>query len=260
MIFKSHIAVQETNYWDDISGSYDKNYSSAWSLREDRDIVRILSSIKTTRSLVRVLDLGCGTGLGFKLVQNQFAKLEYVGVDKSIRMLNQAKVNTAAFSSEDTQIKFQHADVMSSLQDLGDAEFDIVLVLNATGSYIAKTRRLFRLCEHVLRPGGTAFLSFLNRYSVRRMIQHSFGSIKEASVSRGPFQSSLSVPAVTLTKQNILDRLNPLKPEAITLHYQSVLGGVWETDQSLKVEKLLRIIASTLGHTVNVLFRKRQTE
>jgi ubiquinone/menaquinone biosynthesis C-methylase UbiE len=252
--------LQENNYWDDISSSYDKNYSSSWSLSEDREIAKILSSVRPARSPVRVLDLGCGTGLGFKIIHNKFANLEYIGIDASSSMLDQAKGNTEAFVSANTKIQLHHSDAMSALSTVGNTEFDIVLALNATGSYVAKTRPLFSECSRVLRPGGTALLSFLNRYSARRLLHHSPCAIKEQSVSRGEFQSSLSTPAVTLRKHDIISRLKHLQAESITLHYQSVLGGVWETDRSLVAERLIRKLAPSLGHTINVLFRARQIE
>lgn len=252
--------MRKKNYWDDISGSYDKNYRSSWSLSEDNEIASLLSSVGTVGTPIRALDLGCGTGLGYKILHKQFAELKYVGVDASSKMLDEAKSKTAAFASERTQIRLEHSDAMSFLQKTRDNEFDIVLALNATGSYIARTRPLFKQCARVLRPGGSGLLSFLNRYSVRRIFQHYPCSIKEQSVSRGEFQSSLSIPAVTLRKRDVVARLTPLQPEYVKLHYQSILGGVWETDRSLEAERLLKRFIPSFGHTVNVLFRTKEAE
>ncbi|MBU1152098.1 class I SAM-dependent methyltransferase [Patescibacteria group bacterium] len=47
---------------------------------------------------ISVLDLGCGTGHGMKLLANQFPKAQITGIDFSPIMINKAQKNLSAFS------------------------------------------------------------------------------------------------------------------------------------------------------------------
>lgn len=250
--------MNDKNYWDEISSSYDGAYQSKWSLNEDLEITRILSSLKIENRPVRVLDLGCGTGLGFMLVKRCFPQIDYLGVDASQSMLEKAQQNLGEINNPKYRISLTNSGALHKIRDVGDCEYDLVLALNATASYIARTRLLLSESMRVLRPGGFAFLSFLNRYSARRLVNHSPCRVKETSASRGSFDSALSVPAITTRPKEIRSRMNTSMVENYEIYYQSILGGVWETNFSVLVEKRLRSFASPLGHTINVLMERGQ--
>src|SRR5688572_27465793 len=77
---------RQESYCHAIADRYDHLYTSSWSERENRWVEKQLSFIADLPAPT-VLDLGCGTGLGLKMVRHLNKYAQYYGIDVSERMV-----------------------------------------------------------------------------------------------------------------------------------------------------------------------------
>jgi SAM-dependent methyltransferase len=102
----------------------------------------------TSESPVRVLDIGCGTGVFARRVTDAFKKAEVWGVDFSREMINQGVQRKRASSS---CVRYVQAD--SEALPLADDSFDVVTCSNSFHHYPNQTSAVGEM-HRVLRPGG----------------------------------------------------------------------------------------------------------
>jgi SAM-dependent methyltransferase len=104
-------------YWDAITNIYDGLYEDQWSALENQSVVERLQSV-VLGATPRILDLGCGTGLGRQLTERAIGDVEYYGRDISQMMLDRcaAKYPDAVLSH----------GAMTDLSPLPSEHFDVV--------------------------------------------------------------------------------------------------------------------------------------
>jgi len=104
----------------------------------------------------RVLELGCGTGYGLIAAAVDLPESQFVGVDFSARMIEEAK--QAAVAAGASNVMFAAADILSFEPE---GEFDFIV---AHGVYswtpLAVRERILQICEQKLAPNGVAYVSF----------------------------------------------------------------------------------------------------
>ncbi|MDQ7909841.1 class I SAM-dependent methyltransferase [Phytohabitans sp. ZYX-F-186] len=150
---------KQQRYWDGISDRYDQFYAGRWSRRENSWVEERLSAFLGVVPAPSVLDLGCGTGLGLKMVQNLNPYARYVGVDVSPQMLATLDVDGADELYEAS---------MDDLHFLDDKSFNVVLSLFSSISYACDTAGVFREVSRLLAPEGYAYLSVLSERALSR--------------------------------------------------------------------------------------------
>lgn len=148
----------QQQYWNEVADEYDHLYEGRWSRMEDAWVALRLSFIA---NLVRptVVDLGCGTGLGRRLVHQLNPYAEYVGVDISTSMARVAAADDASVT----------VGSMDDLDFLADASTDVVLALFASLSFAFEPRKVVSEISRILRPSGYAYLSVLSRGALSRL-------------------------------------------------------------------------------------------
>jgi SAM-dependent methyltransferase len=125
-------------------------------------------------SFDRMLDVGCGQGLAFALLQQHFAAREIVGVDIDPRMLALAR---AAAQRANVPVAVQACSV--TRLDLPDASVDGVLCHQLI-HHVANQQGALRELHRVLKPGGYLLLSesceaFIRTWTVRWFFRHPEG-------------------------------------------------------------------------------------
>jgi ubiquinone/menaquinone biosynthesis C-methylase UbiE len=142
--------------------------------------LRELAGPDLPSSFNRLMDVGCGQGLAFSLVQKHFAPREIVGVDVDPRLLELAR-SAAARCSVPVTVK---ACSVTSL-DLPDESVDAILCHQLI-HHVADQQGALRELHRVLKPGGYFFLSesckpFIETWTVRWFFRHPPGVQRPAA-------------------------------------------------------------------------------
>lgn len=186
------------SYWDRVAKEYDSLYKDQWSKLENQFISQELAKLSLKDSH-RVLDLGCGTGLGCRLCLDINKNIEYVGVDFSNEMIEIFKKNLPGITVVNT--------TMDNLEMFESGYFDLVISTFTAFSYTNNIELTLKEVKRVLKPNGKIFISVLNRWSLRRLLRLKFGkseyyNTRNLSLKKSSFSWVLSVKEIS----NLLPR------------------------------------------------------
>ena len=149
-------------YWGGVAANYSNTYMDSWSTLENNFILgRICLANKNSFS--KVLDLGCGVGLGYTLCRSLNPKFTYTGIDISTEMLDE-------FSKKHPDIATINME-MSNLQSFLPKSFDFVLSIFTAFSYTDDVEKTINEISRVLNDEGTILISVISRYSLRRIFK-----------------------------------------------------------------------------------------
>jgi len=232
---------QQQRYWDGVADRYDRFYGTWWSRRENAFVRRRLAFLRDLPAPL-VVDLGCGTGLGGRLVRELRPDARYVGVDISAEMAHAATV-----AGGTVQI-----GPMDDLGFLDDGAADVVLALFASVSFAYHTGRLFAEVSRVLRPGGVAYLSALGGRSLRR--RANLGEVRYRT--RGDDQPGSGAPMRLLTVDGMRRLGWDAGLEVVSVEGMNVLSGVAETAPLWWPGRFAARWLPDLAHTIEVRLRK----
>ena len=123
-----------------------------------------------------MLDLGCGTGLGYDLVSQSLRQVNYIRSDSSEKMLE-------ILESRLPNAHILHTP-MSDLSEIESGSVDLVISLFTAFSYTDDPRKTVAEIYRVLKSGGRFFVSALSRFSLRRVFDRKFDGV-ESYRSRG---------------------------------------------------------------------------
>ncbi|KXF76380.1 hypothetical protein ATN84_16020 [Paramesorhizobium deserti] len=112
----------------------------------------------------KMLDCGCGTGLGRAMTAD--ITDDYLGIDISDAMVMQARRSHPLNYRQEGM--FLVAD-MAKLDFLGDNSFDCVISLNSAFSHVGDGRAAAVEMTRVLKPGGMLLVMAYSRYSLSRL-------------------------------------------------------------------------------------------
>lgn len=104
------------------------------------------------RVCVRILDVGCGSGLSTLALRNRFPEAEIVGVDLSAEMLENAKKLLP-------DVKWVQRDCSKSLEDLG--QFDLVFS-NAFLQWLSDQENFIKNIRRSIKENGMLALQIPN--------------------------------------------------------------------------------------------------
>lgn len=236
--------MRRKHYWNSLAPHYDGLYKDEWSLHEDLNTtLRLVSGLKLAPGN-RVLDIGCGTGLALRLITDHGLDINYTGLDISESML-------AILRESNQNVTTILGAAHEEFQKLPSNAFDYVISINAAASFALVDEDSFSQISRILKPSGRFHLSYLNRISLRRLFKLKIDRV-ESYRSRGDRNSSTTVPALTVTRSELLRQAESAGLGHLSVSYQSVLGGLAEHRFSLRAEKILSALAPGLGHIISL--------
>jgi ubiquinone/menaquinone biosynthesis C-methylase UbiE len=168
------IKQKNEQYWSNLAFEYDGKYENAWSDLENDFIRNEIKALIRTND--RVLDLGCGTGLGYAMCSDLTSSMHYTGIDISSQMI-------AVF-------KGRHADAnvlvgdMEDLGKLGSGSFDLAISTFSAFSFSHDAVRTIAEVYRVLDNGGSFLIGGLSRFSLGRILSFKFAA-RERYSTRG---------------------------------------------------------------------------
>nr|WP_237552876.1 class I SAM-dependent methyltransferase [Streptomyces sp. SID5789] len=235
----------QARYWDSLAETYDQVYDSPWSVRENALVASRLTSLVPPRERCTVLELGCGTGLGYDLlIKNTTAKISYTGIDVSSGMLGNFERKYPSGS-----IRLLNAPV-EEMQAHQFQDVDLVIAIFTSASYVRLPLEslLWKILKWLKPKGGRLYLSFLNRVSLKLSPRWGIRSeIKYASRRT----SGGVVPAFRYSKTDLLRAAGVygLKVKIVSL---GPLSGLLELPLAWPLNRLFADF--TLGsHTIEMI-------
>ncbi|WP_084632750.1 class I SAM-dependent methyltransferase [Pleomorphomonas oryzae] len=237
-----NITAQSLDYWNDISNQYDILYDNYWSRTEDRKTQRLLLDHIQNSRATNIVDIGCGGGLGFRLISAVHSGITYTGIDISDGMIR-------LFKSRHPGVRLICAPATTALTFLEPQSFDYIFSINTSASFMSDTRALLSAIGTALKPNGHFTLSFLNESSLRRVLARERAT-EEIYRTRGHRTTSTGVHSEVMSESRFSALLPGTGLRVEEIEYHSVLGGVWESRISLILELALSKIAPQLSHEI----------
>lgn len=165
-------------------------------------LLDIVTSVSKPGVRLRILEIGCGTGLTLRYMARQFAKAEIFGMDFSEAMLSQANEKRIA---DDDAFCVVRGDAFNL--PFTDASFDVVYSTRFIHQFShAEKCRIFAEIHRVLVPGGLSATEFYTRHG--RLSRRLRGVTETPSPHQCP----------------TLDEIRDLLGDNVTLHPVRMMG------------------------------------
>jgi SAM-dependent methyltransferase len=155
----------EAQFRDNITKIYDKFYSNVWEqlfgndMKNEFELYNITNYTIKDKKLaafqskdIKFLDLGCGVGKHLKILERD--KYNAVGLDKSMEMLEKARLNTP--NTALVKGDFMNKSIFKN------REFSHILCLFFTIYYAENPDTLFKNVNYWLKPNGYFCLHMVN--------------------------------------------------------------------------------------------------
>lgn len=237
----------QIDYWNAIAEGYDNLYDDPWSKAENDD-TRLLLSRLIEKPNANVLDLACGTGLGYALAKSTRSDIQYFGVDISPNMLAKCRQRWP-----DLEVKCRP---MNDLATFSNEYFDTVFCLYTSFSFTDKPIPTLREIHRVLKKNGGVLVSVINRWSLRRLLSKKVNEIENYR-TRNSEILNYSVPAQTYSRGKLKSLLEASGFRGVTVQGQGFLAGVIQSPSFWRIDLALSKIIPDLCHTFNATARKQ---
>jgi len=120
----------------------------------------------------KVLEVGCGRGIGIEILFDRFKAKEVHAFDLDGAMIDEARARFAGVSSDRLKLFVGDAASIEADDESFDAVFDFAII-----HHVPDWRKAVKEVSRVLRPGGRFFFEevtthALNRWSYRTFLDH----------------------------------------------------------------------------------------
>ena len=235
----------QVRYWDSLAAAYDSLYVSEWSLIENGVVRQHLSWLAGIEE-AKVLDLGCGTGLGYEICHAINATIEYTGIDISPSMIEICKKKWPKGTFKLLS--------MDNLSGVASDHFDVVISLFSSFSFSDKPRCTLPEVYRVLRPGGMTYISLLSKWSLRRLLNRHLSSI-EYYYTRNSVEEFV-VPAWVFSKKEVVRLFNWTGFKSCHVQGLGIFSGLFERPYLWSLDQRLSNFFPDLTHMLTVTAEK----
>ena len=150
------------------SDLYDTIYKKKPYLKESKNLISIIQSLKPSTNALNILDYGCGTGKHIKHISKNFNKC--FGYDVSKEMLKFAKLNNT----------FNNLSFHNNLNKIEDKKIDIVIMLFDVFSYFINKKLLnsnMRSIKRITNSNSILLFEFWYKKCLKRFPPTSYSKI-----------------------------------------------------------------------------------
>lgn len=240
-----HWQQRQEQYWGEISTSYDDLYQSKWSRFENAWVSRRLSFVREL-AWPTVIDLGCGTGLGRRLLRDVNPAIRYVGVDISAAM-----ARLTADPEDDAKVI---VGAMDDLSALADDSADVVIALFTSLSFAYDTSAVLTEVGRVLRAGGHAYLSALSATSRSWVTRR---TVREGVYrTRGDLRPGAGVPVRLIGVHDMRRHAAAAGLTTVSVAGMNSMSGALEIPQLWYVGRFVARLVPATAHTLEFHLRK----
>jgi ubiquinone/menaquinone biosynthesis C-methylase UbiE len=234
-------------YWASLSNRYDSFYTSEWSRRENAVVQQSLSDLLDATPSGRLLDLGCGSGHVYILLQQTHHLVDYVGVDISPEMMRESSVPKGHLV----------CGAMDKLGFVADDAVTCVVAAFSTASYAESIPGLLAEVSRVLCPGGTAQLSFLAPLAISRLRRKSWST--QVYRTRGDRRGWAAAPAHRIGKRRLRRAATSAGLRVTAVTAMNAFSGLVEWPPLWGVGRVVARMAPSLSHTFELTISKPRT-
>lgn len=241
--------VDNRTYWNGRASEYDAAYQSFWSSSEDSSVTRLLRSMNLPPSPT-VVDLGCGTGLGLRLLGEADIRPHYFGVDIAEEMLGKFD----AGCSKPETLSLHHLDI-GSIQPASFPVPDLVLSTFGSMNFVAGRWYVVEAFGHRQRSGSKILLMLLNRWSLGRLIHARCSSEGRYRTRSMPDESD--VWAYFDTCRSACRHLDNAGYEVLDVSGGGPLSGVFEARMLWSLNERIGIRTTFMSHLITIVGERR---
>lgn len=130
---------------------------------------RLLARLGGRMDGLRVLEVGCGRGLGTQIILDYFGAREVSAFDLDPDMVARARRRLAAYPADRVRLSVGDATAIAA----ADHSFDAVADFGAI-HHVPEWRRAVSEVRRVLRPGGRFFFEEVTRQALERWFYRTF--------------------------------------------------------------------------------------
>jgi ubiquinone/menaquinone biosynthesis C-methylase UbiE len=118
---------------------------------------------------LRVLELGCGRGVGTQIILERFKARTVHAFDLDPAMIKQARQRLAAYPAERVQVFVGDAEEIAAPNEAYDAVVDFGIL-----HHVPNWQRAVAEVRRVLKPGGRFFFEEVTRQALERWVYRTF--------------------------------------------------------------------------------------
>lgn len=146
---KSANIEEMASFFDVRAESYDQHMRD--NIQGFEEYYRFLSKpLEGQREAIRILDLGCGTGLEFKYLLNAAPQASIIGMDLSAGMMKEGAKANQEYTD---RITWRQGSYVTD--ELGHSEYEVVLSsMTMHHFFVVDKRKIYQKIFDAVKPGG----------------------------------------------------------------------------------------------------------
>jgi ubiquinone/menaquinone biosynthesis C-methylase UbiE len=117
----------------------------------------------------RVLEVGCGRGVGTEIIFERFGALKVCALDLDPEMVKKAKRRLRIYPADRLELNVGDATAIRAEDETFDAVFDFMII-----HHVPDWQRAVAEIARVLRPGGRFFFAEVTRQALERWSYRTF--------------------------------------------------------------------------------------
>lgn len=204
------------NYHQKVSDYYNKDVEYGFEARAEENF--LLQKIRDDFRKItadypfeNALEIGCGPGFDVAWFAREFPEREITGVDISPRMVELARKRIEASGLENANALV--SDEKQLAEHFPNKEFDLIYVFFGALNTVENLDNAAREIHRLLKPGGHAVLTFVNKWYLREMFVQSLKLNFKVAFSRirkiwGGYSPNRFLPSKCYSPGQILRTFN----------------------------------------------------